>query len=308
MLMTVYNGGEYLGPAIESVLAQTFSDFELLVVDDASSDGSPELLQRFASQDPRVRVIRADTNGGPVAASNLGLAQARGALIARIDADDECRPRRLQRQVEAFADRPRLVLLGTAIDYIDSGGRAFGRHVPTIDNASLQAQLLGSGNPFCHSSVMLRADLLRSLGGYRQLVNRYALDYDMILRMADLGEIANLPEPLVAYRVHGGQITAQKMAQQLRSAHVYRALARRRRAGLAEDVPLALRETDSARGAFRDALVRSYLEWANLMGGVDPLQARRLRWCAVRTAPWHPAVLRLLLARLRNALPGSQTA
>lgn len=301
VLMTVFNGEAYLKEAVASVLAQEFREFELLVVDDASTDGSFAALRDFAERDTRLRVLRSETNGGPVSASNIGLAEVRGSLIARLDADDVCHPERLARQVAAFDAQPQLVLLGTAVDYIDDRGRRIGAGCPAQDDPTLRRELLDS-NPFCHSSMMMRADAIRAIGGYRQLVNRYALDYDLALRLSERGAIANLPEPMVGYRIHRGQITAGKLEQQLRSAHVYRALARQRRLGGGEDLASALAETDASRAEFRDALVRGYLDWADMMGGFDPEQARQLRWRALKTAPWHPRVRRLMLARLRHAL------
>lgn len=301
VVMTVYNGEAYLAEAVASVLGQDFQDFELLVVDDASTDASPRILQDFAGRDPRVRVIRQQRNGGPVSASNAGLVQARGALIARLDADDVASPQRLGRQVETFRARPDLVLLGTAFDYIDGAGRWIAAGEPPVDDATLQPTLL-EYNPFCHSSMMMRANALRALGGYRQLVNRYSLDYDLVLRLAEMGTIGNLPDRLVRYRIHPGQITAQKMEAQIRSAHLYRALARQRRRGDAEDVPRALAEIDAAPRVLRDALVGGCLFWAAMMEGFDRAQARGLRWRAMRTAPADPRVWRMLASRVRRSI------
>lgn len=306
--MTVYNGGSYLAEAVSSVLAQSFRDFELLVVDDASDDESAAVLRRFAEADTRVRVLTSATNLGPPSASNMGLAQARGSLLARLDADDVCLPGRLQRQVDMFDSDPALVLLGSAFDYVDGAGRwvAEGRY--PLEDAALRTFLIEAGCPFCHSAVMMRVDAVRRLGGYRQVVNRYSLDYDLFLRLAEMGTIANLPDKLVGYRVHPGQITAQKMELQVRSAHVYRILAQQRRQGNAEDLPRALAEVEASPGRLRDALVAGYIHWAEMMDRFDASQARQLRLRAARMAPWHPRVLRMFLSRARRAITGRPRA
>lgn len=303
VLIAVYNGMPYLEEAIGCILAQSFGDLELVIVDDASTDGTPGVLERFARQDPRVRLIRMAANSGPVLAANRGLEEVRAPLLARLDADDVCRADRIALQVEAFDRQPDLVLLGSAFDYIDAGGRKVGEANPPQDDAALQATLIEHGNPVCHSSVMMRTDALRSLGGYRQVVNRYGLDYDLCLRMAELGKVGNLPQRLVGYRIHADQITVTKMGPQLRSAQVYRALALQRRSGGPEDVTLAQAESRESAAALRWALAGGGVFWADLLERVGaPERARRLRWDAIRAAPWHPSVRGLLWRRLKSAV------
>lgn len=302
VLVAVYNGMPYVAEAIGSVLRQSFKDFELLVVDDASTDDTAAILEQFRRLDPRVRVLRMPANSGPALAANRGLAEVRAPLLARLDADDVCRPERLARQVEAFDRQADLVLLGSAFDYIDAAGRTVGEGKPPLDDAALQAALM-EGMPFCHPSVMMRTDALRSLGGYRQVLNPYGLDYDLCLRMAELGKVGNLPQRLVGYRIHAGQITVTKMRPQLRSGQVYRALARQRRSGRAEDVSLAQADPIESPAALRRALVGGSLFWADLLERVGaPERARQLRWGAARAEPWHPLVRRMAWNGLKRAL------
>lgn len=303
VLMAVYNGLPYVEEAIASVLAQGFADFELVVVDDASTDATPAALERFRCSDPRVRVFRMPANSGPVLAANRGLEEVRAPLLARLDADDVWRVDRLARQVEAFERQPDLVLLGSAFDYIDAAGRPIGEGNPPLDDRVLQSTLMEGGNPFCHSSMLMRTDALKALGGYRQVVNRYGLDYDLCLRMAELGRIGNLPQRLVGYRIHAGQITVTKMRPQLRSAQVYRALARQRRSGRPEDVSLAQADPAESVAALRRAEAAGSLYWADLMERVgSPEGARQLRWNALCAAPLHPGLRKLAWTRLKRAL------
>jgi glycosyltransferase involved in cell wall biosynthesis len=309
VLIAAYNAVPYVTEAIQSVLDQSFADFELLVVDDASTDETPAVLERFAQLDPRVRVLRMQVNSGPVMAANKGLAEVRAPLLARLDADDVCRADRLSQQVEAFDREPELVLLGSAFDYIDAAGQPIAQGNPPTDDATLQTVLMESGNPFCHPSIMMRTDALRSLGGYRQVLNPYGLDYDLCLRMAELGRIGNLPERLIGYRIHAGQITVTKMKPQLRSAQIYRALARLRRTGRPEDVAVAQADPAETPAGLRQTLVHGSIFWADLLDRVGATErARQLRWNAVRVAPWHPLVRRMAWARLKHALQGRGAA
>ena len=303
VLVAVYNGMPYVEQAIASVLAQSFADFELVIVDDASTDDTPALLERFARQDQRIRVFRMPANSGPVLAANRGLTEVRAPLLARLDADDVCRVDRLALQVDAFDRQPDLVLLGSAFEYIDAAGRPVGEGNPPQDDADLQDTLIRWGNPVCHSSVTMRTEALRSLGGYRQVVNRFGLDYDLCLRMAEKGKVGNLPQRLVGYRIHPGQITVTRMRPQLRSAQVYRALALQRRSGNPEDVSLAQAESAASEAALRWALAGGSVFWADLLDRVGaPERARQLRWDAIRAAPWHPSVRRLVWTRLKRAV------
>lgn len=303
VLVAVYNGMPYVEDAIQSVLDQTFGDFELIVVDDASTDATPAALERFRRQDARVRLFRMTANSGPVLAANRGLAEVRAPLVARLDADDVCRPDRLALQVDAFDQDPGLVLLGSAFDYIDAAARVVGQGNPALDDAALQVGLMESGNPFCHPSVLMRTDALRSLGGYRQVLNPYGLDYDLCLRMAELGKVGNLPQRLIGYRIHPGQITVTRMQPQLRSAQLYRALARQRRSGRAEDLDLAQADPAESPARLRSALAAGSVFWADMLDRVGaPDSASRLRWEALRAAPWHPQVRAMAWGRLKRRL------
>lgn len=217
VLMPVRNGAQWLSAAIDSVLAQTLSQFELLVVDDGSADRTPEILAGYAVADARVRPIRQDALG-LVAALNRGLADARAGLIARLDADDLALPERLARQVAAMDASPRLNLLGSWADIVDGEGKVTGRLTPPPEPGKLRDTLVRT-NPFIHSSVMLRTDAVRSLGGYRAAFEA-AEDYDLWLRLSEHGDIAIAPEILVRYREHGGNVTVRKAARQMFSSRI----------------------------------------------------------------------------------------
>ena len=208
VLMPVYNAQRYLAAAVESVLGQTFADFELIAVDDGSVDGSAAILARYAAADPRMRII-SRPNAGLVASLNEALAIARGAYIARMDADDFCLPTRFERQMAYMAEHPDCVLLGTHVMTMDQDGALIG-WMPDIafGHDSIDSALLRRGWPMVHPTVMMRADALRQAGAYRAESWPYE-DHDLFLRMAEIGRIENLPDVLLNYRKHAASISAQ---------------------------------------------------------------------------------------------------
>lgn len=206
VLMPVYNAERYLREAVESVLGQTFADFELIAVDDGSTDGSLAILREYERRDGRVRVI-SRPNTGIVGALNDGLALCRGEYVARMDADDVCMPERLERQVKVFESRSGLVLLGTGARYTDPELWPVRDTRPTVGNDLLVRRLLsGDGLALLHPTVMIRADAIRKIGGYDP---SYPIseDLDLYLRLSEIGEVDNLPQLLLLYRMHVGSIT-----------------------------------------------------------------------------------------------------
>src|SRR5258708_31795371 len=155
--MPVFNGMRHVGAAVESILAQTYRDFELLVVDDGSSDRSLEIVRSY--RDARIRVLVNERNLGLAASLNRGLSESRCALIARQDADDLSLPNRLERQVAVMRQRPELALLGTQASAIDVDGRPLKAVDRPIDEVSIRWYGLFD-NPFVHTSVMFRRALV----------------------------------------------------------------------------------------------------------------------------------------------------
>jgi glycosyltransferase involved in cell wall biosynthesis len=213
VVMPVYNAGRYLGPAVESILHQTFGDFELIAVNDGSTDGSLKMLQTAAMHDSRLRIITRE-NRGIVATLNDGLAAARGQYIARMDSDDIALPHRLAEQVAWLDAHPEVVVLGTAYDWVDEKARMIERWFPTTDHDAIERALLTGENPICHPSVMMRAAAVRAVGGYRP-ESWPPEDLDMWLRMAEVGRLAVMPKVLMQYRVHGGALSNLKIQRQI---------------------------------------------------------------------------------------------
>ncbi len=235
--MPVRNGGSYLVPAVRSLLDQSFADFELLAIDDGSIDGSASRLASLAAGDRRVRLLR-NPGRGLVAALNFGLAEARGELVARMDADDVALPRRFERQVAFLDSHPEVAVLGTAVDVIDHAGRVVDRIDYPTSPAEIEARLLDRRRvewscAHAHPSVMARLDVVRAAGGYRA-VFRHAEDYDLWQRLAERHRLANLPDRLLRYRSHAGQVSRRHAAEQRFATRIAQLAALARRAGLAD--------------------------------------------------------------------------
>lgn len=214
VLMPVYNGERYLQEAVESILAQTFTDLELIIVDDGSTDHTSEILTRF--QDPRVRLVRNENNQGIVKSRNIGLKAARGEYIACMDADDVSLPRRFAKQVEFLDSHPEVGVMGTGVLVMDSSGlRTLRRQIIT------EHQVMRWGlcffTPIMHSTVMMRRKVAEEAGGYRQEMV-LAEDYDLWRRLSDVTRLANLPDELVFLRRHNTNVTRLRALEMPRYA------------------------------------------------------------------------------------------
>lgn len=204
VILPVYNGAEYLREAVDSILTQTYPDFELIAMNDGSSDGTAAILD--AVRDPRVRVIHQE-NLGLALTLNKGIGLARGEFIARQDADDISRPERLARQVEYLDAHPACGLLGTWSVIQEDRTPTSRQHKHPCSNGELQFRLLFDSF-FVHSSVMIRRTALDRAGLYPTDPERNPPeDFDLWLRIAQEHELANLPEPLLVYREVPGSIS-----------------------------------------------------------------------------------------------------
>jgi glycosyltransferase involved in cell wall biosynthesis len=205
--MAVRDGEPWLDRSLASLSAQTLGGFEIVVVDDGSTDGTWAKLQQWTAREPRLRIARLD-RPGLAAALNHAVALARGPFIARLDADDIAEPERLERQVTEMGRRPSLAVLGSAVILIDATGRSIGAFNPAFDDAGLRRDLAGRCC-LVQSSVMVRKDQLLAVGGYRPGLN-IGEDFDLWARLAEVGELGALERPLVRYRMHRDAVSSQK--------------------------------------------------------------------------------------------------
>jgi glycosyltransferase involved in cell wall biosynthesis len=210
VVLPVRNEERYIEAAIQSILRQTFADLECIVVDDESTDDTGRILSRIAAQDGRVRIVGAE-GSGLVAALNIGVKHARGAYVARMDADDISLPERFARQVQELDARPALGVLGTRVRYIDVEGRQVGAwDVPV--GTPLVHWALAFGTPIAHPSVMLRRAVLPEAP--YETTSPHAEDYDLWVRLSKRTMLDNLPERLLERRVHGRSISDRNLTAQ----------------------------------------------------------------------------------------------
>ena len=196
VLMSCYNASKFLNEAIESVLAQTFTDFEFIVIDDGSTDDTLALLRRYAVRDARI-VLLEKSNTGLTDSLIQAMALAQGPWLARLDADDRAAPDRLDKQMSFLERHPEVVLLGTGCRLIDATGKPGRAYTYPAHHAALLAQLTGCRSSFPHSSAVFHRQTALDVGGYNRRF-RHSQDVDLWLRLSRAGTIACLPEPLVA--------------------------------------------------------------------------------------------------------------
>lgn len=196
MLLCVYNAKHALYKAIDSILNQTFSDYELIVIDDGSTDGSSEILQTYADRDSRIRLVRQE-NAGLTAALNAGLRIAKGEYIARQDADDISIATRLEEQLAFMKAHPEVVLTGTDYEIIDDDDES----LVVIRNSRRKRlkQRLENSNQFVHGTIMFRSNIGGDAVRYNEFYKK-AQDYDLILRLSEQGDVAVVPNVLYKWR------------------------------------------------------------------------------------------------------------
>lgn len=232
VVMAVCNVAQFVREAVASVLAQTYRDFELIVVDDSSSDDSLSILQSF--DDARIRIIRHQTNEGAAVSRNDALTAARGEFVAIMDADDVCVPTRLERQVAFLDANPRVGLVGCGVyDNIDVESAVLHTSYLPEHNEAIQRNLMERWC-FLHSSIMFRRTHYEAVGGYVSAFEP-AEDHDFVLRILEHCEAHNLWERLVSYRLNpkGLSVMRRQSVKEVRFAAIR--LAQRRRAGQPED-------------------------------------------------------------------------
>ncbi|MEO7308262.1 MAG: glycosyltransferase [Ferruginibacter sp.] len=198
VLMPAYNAEKYISAAIQSVLDQTFHDFELLIINDGSTDATEKIIRSFT--DDRIRFIN-QANHGVAAALNMGLLNANSSLIARFDADDICFKERLQIQYEALCSHPEYIIIGSDAEYVNSAGEyVFTGRLPAYSSTEIQ-QLHFAKCPFIHSAVMFRKENILQAGGYHEQAYTFE-DHLLWSKITPQNKTCNLPQPLIQVRLN----------------------------------------------------------------------------------------------------------
>jgi len=216
VLLSVYNGERFLRESVESILGQTFTDFEFLIVDDASTDSTALILTEYAGRESRIRLVHNPGNLGLTRSLNRGLALAAGKYVARQDADDVSLPERLQRQVEFLEEHEDIAVLGTCLEIIDEEGKLLATRRLATESDEIEAELLLKNNALLHTSVAIRKSALLETGGYDERI-QFAQDYELWWRVSKKWKLANLPEVLVKWRESSQRISSVHRRQQLNS-------------------------------------------------------------------------------------------
>jgi len=224
VLMTVYNDEVYISAAIESILSQTFTEFEFVIVDDGFTDNTSKILENYLKKDSRIKVYSQENMGTTVAANN-GLSFSKGKYVARLDSDDISYPNRLKIEYEFLESHPEVLLVGGGAHIIDKNGKIIGeRNI----NTNRPSKTLMHRCIFQQSDVMFRREVLSKVGGYREKFKN-AQDYDLWLRIADLGKIAKLNTVFGQWRLNGGGYTLSRKNEQRYEVKIIKKFARERK-------------------------------------------------------------------------------
>jgi glycosyltransferase involved in cell wall biosynthesis len=248
VILACYNTERYIASAVRSILAQTFRDFELILIDDGSTDGSSGICKQLAAQDSRIKLV-ARPNKGLTKSLNEGVSLATAPLIARMDADDLSMPTRFEKQVGYLDALPECVCVGSRVTLIDPYGSPISVTDHKLTHEEIDADLMkGIGWSIVHPAAMMRTDAVRKVGGYREQF-KTSQDLDLWLRLAEIGKLANLEEPLVQYRQHFESVAFNKADEQWRckseivgDAYDRRGLARPKEWPFNKRVPLPIVE------------------------------------------------------------------
>jgi Glycosyl transferase family 2 len=262
VVMSVFNGARFLREAIESILLQSFSDFEFIIINDGSIDKTGPVLDEYRRRDPRVRVYHRE-NRGLISSLNYGCELAKGKYIARMDADDIALRDRFLWQIDFMETHPGVAVLGTAVEFVDQTGKGLRISCHPSNPREIRRILLEKSFMW-HPSVVMRKSAFFAVGGYRDVP--HAEDYDLWLRIADHFQIANLEAVLLKYRLHPEQVSVSKCAKQAMSTAAAKAAALARRNGepdplgsVNEISPSVLARLGVSSTVLQTTLARGYL-------------------------------------------------
>lgn len=285
VIMSVFDGERYLRESINSILTQTFQDFEFIIIDDGSHDNTPGILASV--NDDRIKVIRNDQNSGLAVALNEALSIAGAGFIARQDADDISFPERLERQVSFLHAHPNAGVVAVTTEWIDKEGEKISVWRQPVDNLDIQETLM----QYCcliHGSTMMRKEAVNEVQGYNAGM-RTGQDYDLWLRIAETWDIYSLPEILYAHRRHEGMVSLVESDEQKKNASEALQQAVQRRIRYSSQL---LRRDDSKlpdrlRSMERSATAERFVCWSAGMRQMNRTTAFRFLLTALSIAPFN---------------------
>jgi glycosyltransferase involved in cell wall biosynthesis len=216
VIMSVFNGERYLEESINSILGQSYKNFEFIIADDASHDKTPRILKHWATKDPRIKIITNTKNIGLTVSLNKAIRRARGEYLARQDFDDISLNQRFEKQIEFLKEHPEVMILGTFGFVTNSDGKILREMTLPTSFAEIKKELI-KRNPFIHTSVMMKKDFINEIGGYNEKF-RISQDYELWFRSLRKGRAENLPLFLVKKRCHPQMISLTSDMEYLRNA------------------------------------------------------------------------------------------
>lgn len=302
VVMPVYNASRYIGQAVQSILDQSFREFELIVVDDGSDDGTAEVVRRLAAADPRVRVL-SQSNSGVSAAANAGIREATGEFVARMDADDVALPDRLALQVAYMQTNPHVVCLGGAFEVMDARGRVLTCLYPPLTHSRIDSLLMRGHCAITQPTALMRREALERVGGYDSSYVQ-AEDLDLWLRLGETGTLANLSVPVIRYRLLATSLSGANRAQQ-REAAMQACVSAWRRRGVAGRFDASENWRPGPDRASRHRFACRYGWWAFNYGQRAAAVVYGLKAVALR--PWSSGGWTLLACSLLKRLPANRT-
>jgi len=205
VVLPVYNAEKYIAIAIESVLDQTFSDFEFIIVDDCSTDASWEIIQKYSKRDKRIVALRNEVNLKGCNTLNKGLKLAKGKYIARMDNDDRCYPDRFEKQFNFMESHPEVGIVGGSMELIDESGNLIGKRTYNLSDSEIRKNIFRY-SPFSHPLVMIRKSVLDKVGYYNP-DHAPSDDYDLYFRLGMVSQFANMSDVILQYRMVHGSMT-----------------------------------------------------------------------------------------------------
>jgi len=216
IIMPCYNAERFLKKAIESMLNQTFTDFEFIIIDDCSTDRSAAIIHEYIKDDPRIRYIKNDKNRGVASSLNIGINNSNGKFIARMDADDISAPERLKKQIEHMKNNPDCVACGSDIIIINEHGSIIGSRKYLYSNKTIKKNI-HRASCFAHPTVIIRAETLRNNGLLYSISLPWVEDFDLWFKLSEHGEFSNLEESLLYYRLSSSSVKNSHCKESLRN-------------------------------------------------------------------------------------------
>lgn len=268
IVMSCFNAKRWLDKAINSVLAQTFQNFEFILVDDGSNDETWDIIKNYRLKDQRIVAI-SKSNSGLADSLNAGISQARGVWVARLDADDLSEPDRLEKQLAYVHAHPDVLLLGTGFVEVDEYGSIIKKHQYPSEHDVLVWHMEHLQRFFPHSSAFFRRDIVKEVGGYNPLFKK-SQDWDLWLRISERGKIACLPECLVSVRRHADQVSSSMQGV---SQYVY---------GISAVVCHFLRREKIYLALKDEKEWMIFLDWVGKQVALDGYPERRRAWAIAR--------------------------